>query len=649
MRFDTILIANRGEIAVRIIKTAKALGYRTAAVYSEADKDALHVTKADMAVCLGPAQSTLSYLNMDKVIAAAKQSGAGAIHPGYGFLSENADFAQACADAGLVFIGPSPDAIRAMGDKATAKTRMLSASVPCMPGYQGEDQSIAVLRAEAAKIGYPVMIKATAGGGGKGMRLVCEPNEFDETLSVSKTEALAAFGSDTMILERAIIAPRHVEVQIFGDTHGNVIHLGERDCSVQRRHQKVLEETPSPAVNADLRERMGAAAVTAARAIGYHGAGTVEFLLDQSGDFFFLEMNTRLQVEHPVTEMVTGTDLVAWQIAVAQGGVLPLDQDQVSLSGWAIEARLYAEDPENGFMPSAGRIQRLDLPKSDGVRIDTGVIEGNEASPHYDPMLAKIIAHGETRGIARQRLIRALQDMVLIGPKTNRGFLINALGHSEFAKGKATTAFVETHFPPQELETTSKPQLKVAVAAAVLYMAGAANTRPRLTRPAHYLFTHRDQPKKAQVSRVDQGLRVQVDQQVFAFGNFDFDGRSWRAVCDGVMKSGAAHINGQSEVWLEDNGIVLHLQDTSLTRALNSKIGEPGQICAPMHGRLVELRVDVGDFLTKDQPVLVLEAMKMQHVLLAGQSGVLDALRATVGDQVEAGQILAEIAENADA
>ncbi len=643
MRFDTILIANRGEIAVRIIKTAKALGYRTVAVYSDADRDALHAAKADVAVCIGPAQSTLSYLNMDKVIAAAQKTGAGAIHPGYGFLSENAEFAQACVDAGLVFIGPSPDAIRAMGDKATAKTRMLSANVPCVPGYHCEDQSTVVLRTEAAKIGYPVMIKASAGGGGKGMRLVSDTDAFDDALALAKTEALAAFGSETMILERAILAPRHVEVQVFGDLHGNIIHLGERDCSVQRRHQKVLEETPSPAVNSDLRERMGAAAVAAAQAIGYHGAGTVEFLLDQSGEFFFLEMNTRLQVEHPVTEIVTGTDLVAWQIAVAQGDTLPIVQEQVTLSGWAIEARLYAEDPGNGFLPSAGRILHLDVPDTEGVRIDTGVVEGDEVSPHYDPMLAKIIAHGETREISRQRLVRVLQDMVIFGPKTNRSFLIKALDHSEFATGAATTAFVETCFPPQELEENPPKSFQIALATAVLYLSGAAQTRPRLSRPAHYLFMSKDQPTKAQVTRTAKGLRVQVNQQDFVFETFHFDGHTWRTECDGVLFRGAAHITGRSEVWLEENGHVLHLRDTSLTRAHDAKIDVPGQIRAPMHGRLVELRAEVGDVIAKDQPVLVLEAMKMQHMLLAGQSGVLDELRVAVGDQVEAGQVLAEI------
>ena len=406
-RFSSILIANRGEIACRVIRTARALGYRTIAVYSEADAGAPHTQLADEAVCIGPAPVGESYLVAEKILNAAKQSGAEAVHPGYGFLSENAGFARACEDAGLVFIGPTPDAIDLMGNKAEAKRRMIVAGVPCVPGYEGKDQSDEVLLAEADKIGFPVMIKAAAGGGGRGMRLVHAKGDLAGAIRLARSEAENAFGSGELILEKAIIRPRHVEVQVFADTQGNTIYLGERDCSVQRRHQKVVEEAPCPVMTPDLRARMGAAAVEAARSISYRGAGTVEFLLDAKGAFYFLEMNTRLQVEHPVTEEITGLDLVALQIQVAQGEPLGITQDGVRLNGHAIEVRLYAEDPAQGFLPATGPVD-LWLPGSGaGIRVDSGIRSGQDISPFYDPMLAKIIAHGETREIARRRLIEA--------------------------------------------------------------------------------------------------------------------------------------------------------------------------------------------------------------------------------------------------
>lgn len=648
MRFDTILIANRGEIAVRIIKTARKLGYQTVAVYADADADALHVKEADRAVRLGPSTSAQSYLASDKVIAAAKASGSGAIHPGYGFLSENAEFAKACTDAGLVFIGPTAEAIRIMGDKQLAKREMLAAGVPCVPGYQGDDQGAATLYAEAAKIGYPVMVKAAAGGGGKGMRLVGCASDFDANLLQAKSEAMAAFGSDTMLLEKAITAPRHVEIQVFADSHGNTIYLGERDCSVQRRHQKVLEEAPSPAVSDDLRARMGKAAVEAARVIGYIGAGTVEFLLDQDDAFYFLEMNTRLQVEHTVTEMVTGLDLVEWQIAVAQGDVLPMSQTQISTSGWAIEARVYAEDPATGFLPSVGEILRLDVPCGQGVRVDNGVDEGGAVSPFYDPMLAKVIAHGATRDEARRRLVRALKDMCLFGVRTNRGFLINALDHPEFAIGAATTGFIETHFPAEILENPFEDTRWAATAAAVLYASMAADTRARLTRPAHYLFEVKEARLNIKVLRISSGLRVDVDGQSFDFDQFRFDGRKWQAECQGITLDGAALIAKQGEVWLDVEGHALIVRDLLAEGALNVAPGDLGQVRAPMHGRVVDLRACAGDIVVQGQPVLVLEAMKMQHTLQAGMDGTLDALHVSVGDQVEAGQVLAEVTEISD-
>ena len=415
MNFTKILIANRGEIACRIIRTAQTLGYRTVAVYSEAEPLALHVTLADEAVCIGPAPVRESYLNIAALLAAARSTGADAVHPGYGFLSENDGFAQACLDAGLVFIGPDPQAILKMGNKAGAKRLMLAAGVPCVPGYQGADQSDATLLTKAAEIGFPIMVKAAAGGGGRGMRLVEHPQDLPVALVSARSEAGNAFGSEELILERAVLEPRHVEIQVFGDRHGHIIHLGERDCSIQRRHQKVFEEAPSPAVTPELRARMGAAAVAAARTVNYVGAGTVEFLLDREGHFYFLEMNTRLQVEHPVTECITGLDLVAWQIAVARGEPLPLTQEQVPLNGHAIEVRLYAEDPYNGFLPQSGDVALWHPPTGEGVRVDHGLASGQIVSPHYDPMIAKIIAHGATRDEARRRLIGALQRTRLLG------------------------------------------------------------------------------------------------------------------------------------------------------------------------------------------------------------------------------------------
>ncbi len=459
MNFSKVLVANRGEIAWRVMRTARAMGYRTVAVYSDADKDAPHVAFADEAVRIGPPPVGESYLSIDRILEAAHKSGADAIHPGYGFLSENEAFAAACEKAGLTFIGPPPAAIAAMGNKAAAKRRMIDAGVPCVPGYQGADQSDANLEAEARKIGLPVMVKAAAGGGGRGMRLVEHDGDLLEAIRTARTEAESAFGSGELILEKAVVDARHVEIQVFADAHGNVIHLGERDCSVQRRHQKVIEEAPSPAVDAALRDRMGAAAVAAARTIGYRGAGTVEFLLGADGAFYFLEMNTRLQVEHPVTEAITGLDLVEWQLRVARGEQLPLTQEQVTFSGHAIEVRLYAEDAYGGFLPQTGRIDVWRPATGPGVRIDHGMKDGLAISPYYDPMIAKVIAHGATREEARVRLVRALAETVVLGPTTNRHFLIRLLEHPDFAAGEATTAFLVKHqFPrPRSATPTGRP------------------------------------------------------------------------------------------------------------------------------------------------------------------------------------------------
>ena len=465
--FHKILIANRGEIARRIARTARRFGYGVVAVNSDADAGALHVREADQAVHIGEAPPLQSYLNIGAIIAAAKSSGADAVHPGYGFLAENEDFAQACLDAGLVFIGPSPKAIGAMGNKARAKEIMRAAGVPCVPGYQGSDQSESTMLAEANKIGFPVMIKAVAGGGGRGMRLVPDAAAFASSLRTARSEAQGAFGDPTMILERAIINPRHIEIQVFGDCFGHAIHLGERDCSVQRRHQKLIEEAPSPAVSPDLRARMGAVAVAAVKALGYEGAGTLEFLLDPSGEFYFMEMNTRLQVEHPVTEAITGLDLVELQLRVAHGEPLGLQQDDIRFSGHAIEVRLCAEDATRDFMPQAGRLALWQIP--DGVRVEHALKSGVEISPFYNSMIAKIIAFGATREQARSKLICSLEQTAAFGLTTNQAFLMSCLRHPVFARGDATTAFVEkyreTLLPPRK-QTSSD----VALAALLLYV-----------------------------------------------------------------------------------------------------------------------------------------------------------------------------------
>ncbi len=442
--FSRILIANRGEIACRVIRTARRMGIDTVAIYSEADEGAMHVAMADEARLIGPAPPRESYLNIDRVVAAARDSGAEAMHPGYGFLSENAEFAEACAAAGIVFIGPSPDAIRAMGSKAAAKALMEAHGVPVVPGYHGADQDDSLLLAEAEGIGFPVIIKASAGGGGRGMRVVADAGEFARALDGARREAKGAFGDDTMLIERYLERPRHIEVQIFGDSHGNIVHLFERDCSIQRRHQKIVEEAPAPGLTQERRLYIGEAAVAAARAVDYVGAGTVEFIAEDGAErFYFMEMNTRLQVEHPVTEAVTGLDLVEWQFRIAAGERLPLRQEEIALSGHAIEVRLYAENPARGFLPATGTLHRLHWPQGEAIRVDTGVRPGDTVTPFYDPMIAKIIAHGSDRATARARLARALADTALLGVATNLGFLARIVADADFAAGAVDTGFIE--------------------------------------------------------------------------------------------------------------------------------------------------------------------------------------------------------------
>jgi geranyl-CoA carboxylase alpha subunit len=654
-RFSKILIANRGEIACRVMRTAKALGYRTVAVFSDADADALHVRQADMAVHIGPAPARDSYLNIDALLGAAKRAGADAVHPGYGFLSENAAFAEACAAAGLVFIGPPAAAIAAMGNKARAKELMRAAGVPCVPGYQGEDQSDERMSAAAARIGFPLMVKAAAGGGGRGMRLVTAALDLANALARARSEAARAFGSDELILERAIAGARHIEFQIFADQHGNVIHLGERDCSIQRRHQKVIEEAPSPSVSTELRAQMGEAAVAAARAIDYVGAGTVEFLLDPEGQFYFLEMNTRLQVEHAVTEAITGLDLVAWQLNVAAGEKLPLEQHQVVLDGHAIEARLYAEDPENGFLPQSGELIDWRPAGGEGVRIDHGSATGRLVSPFYDPMLAKLIAHGGTREEARRRLIMALEDTVALGLKTNRSLLIAMLRHPAFAAGEVTTAFIDQYFPTGgDTVRAAQPSSRILALAAVLLFEARARSAPgdagaaqcwsstgvavwplqlRLGDAHHAVSVTAEGAKGYLIAIGGERVEVAIVHRDDGVVRFDISG----------VQQSTRFVVQDDALYLDLDGDIFEARDTTLAPAGSNRSAGSLRLLAPMNGVIVNVLAKPDDPVAKGQCVVVLEAMKMQHEIVAERDGTIDKVLVKPGDQVATRQILAEL------
>ncbi|MCF8994891.1 acetyl-CoA carboxylase biotin carboxylase subunit [Pseudomonas carnis] len=623
--FTKILIANRGEIACRIQRTAQALGYRTVAVYSDADTDALHVQMADEAVHIGPAPVHQSYLNTEAILAAAQLTGADAIHPGYGFLSENPDFARACQQATLTFIGPSAEAIELMGSKRLSKLAMLDAGVPCIAGYQGSAQDDATLQQEAERIGFPLMVKASAGGGGRGMRLVHQREQLLEQLRTARSEAMNAFGSDELILEQALIDPRHVEVQLFGDSHGNLIYLGERDCSIQRRHQKVIEEAPCPVMTPNLRQAMGEAALKAGRAVNYVGAGTVEFLLDRSGQFYFLEMNTRLQVEHPVTEMITGLDLVDWQLQIAAGQPLPLTQSQVTRTGHAMEVRLYAEDPAQGFLPQTGDVLRWE--PAPGVRIDHGLLEGQTVSPFYDPMLGKIIAHGASREEARRKLLRAVEDSVLLGVATNQRLLIDLLKHPDFINGDFSTGLIAEHFSVIPQHTATAEQLKLA--AALFYQHSANQHTQTLARWRN-------------TASVPVTYRLEANGQLHSVSVDDLqlttDGRHASLVIKGVRRRIAYHLDG-NRLWLPGLTVTDRTQQVASRQADASS----GTVQAPMDGAIVDIRVCVGETVSKGQLLLVLEAMKMEHPLKAGIDGTVKEMRVMTGDQVRNRQVLLEI------
>jgi geranyl-CoA carboxylase alpha subunit len=649
--FRTILVANRGEIACRVMRTASAMGYRTAAVYSEADAGALHVRQADVAACIGPPDARQSYLDIPAIIAAARQLGADAVHPGYGFLSENADFARACTDAGLVFIGPPAEAIAAMGNKAEAKRRMLAADVPCVPGYQGADQSEATFVREADRIGFPVMVKAAAGGGGRGMRLVGAKKDLAAALAAARAEAESAFGSGELILEKAIVDGRHVEIQVLADAHGTTIHLGERDCSVQRRHQKVLEEAPSPAVGPELRARMGAAAVAAAAAIGYTNAGTVEFLLAADGIFYFLEMNTRLQVEHPVTELVTGLDLVELQIRIAAGEPLAISQQDVRLAGHAIEARLYAEAPHKGFLPQSGTLALWRPPGAAGVRVDHGLVEGQAISPYYDPLLAKIIAHGATREEARLRLMQALEDTIALGPGTNRGFLIDCLAHAQFAAGAATTQFIPKHFAKPTAPDADAGA--IALAAALWFEASARrhghdparawSSSGALSWPLvleidgerHARTVSVTGARRYRVEGAGQEQSVQLAEAEGAGTRFEIGGREQAAI----------HAFAGDTLLVKYGAADFAVRET-LYQARAAAAGAEGsdsELRAPMNGKIVAVLVAEGDTVAKGQRLVVVEAMKMQHEMTARAAGTVARLAVKTGDQVATRQLLVEL------
>ena len=606
---QSLLIANRGEIACRIIRTARRLGIRTIAVYSDADAQALHVRSADEAVHIGPSPVRESYLLGDKIIAAAKQTGAEAIHPGYGFLSENAEFAQAVTDAGLIWVGPNPSSITAMGLKDAAKRLMSQAGVPTTPGYLGDDQSPERLKSAADAIGYPVLIKAVAGGGGKGMRKVDNAADFADALLSCQREAASSFGNDQVLLEKWVTNPRHIEVQVFGDSHGNVVHLFERDCSLQRRHQKVIEEAPAPGMDAETRAAVCQAAVNAARAVDYVGAGTIEFIADGSEGLkadriWFMEMNTRLQVEHPVTEEITGQDLVEWQLRIASGEKLPKSQGELSINGWAMEARLYAEDPAKGFLPSIGRLDTFEL-GDESVRIDTGVEQGAEISPFYDPMIAKVIAHGPTRDAARSALTQALDESAVWPLKTNAGFLVKALKHPDFIAARLDTGLIgregEALMPP------ARPSDDALADAAASLTRGGGLAGFRLNAP------------------------------VRSEGTFLLDGEAVTISYD-PRRGG----EGADDVLVAQGGQVWRLTPWRAAGAAGADASD-GAILSPMPGRVIAVAVAAGEAVTKGQKLLTLEAMKMEHSLTAPFDGTVAQLNAREGGQVSEGTLLVKI------
>ena len=662
--FDKILIANRGEIACRIARTARRLGIRSVAVYSDADANALHVAACDEAFRIGPPPPRESYLNAGAIIDVARRAGARAIHPGYGFLSENEAFAAECARAGVVFIGPPPAAIAAMGSKSAAKAIMVRAGVPVVPGYHDDDQDPARLAREATRIGYPILIKATAGGGGKGMKIASTAGEFAHALASAQREAKASFGDDRVLLERYLTAPRHIEIQVFADIHGNAVHLFERDCSVQRRHQKVLEEAPAPSMDASRRRAMGDAAVAAAKAIGYVGAGTVEFIAEQDGTFYFMEMNTRLQVEHPVTEMITGLDLVEWQLRVAAGEPLPREQSSLSIDGHAIEARIYAEDPERGFLPSIGRIVHWRMPETaPGVRIDTGFRAGDEVTPYYDPMLAKVIAWGADRERARQALLTALGQCEVTGVATNVAFLERVVAHRAFASGALDTGLIDAHRDELLAPPPARGALLPAALAEYVSLTETARAHAAHSADPHSPWCLTDAWwNGSQTHRVaftfedgegrhDVVVIPQADGSIALRGAVEA-GRVRARVRDGRLAIDADGAALALSATVIRDGDVRHVFAPGVRTRLvvvdplahaGDVVEHAGHLTAPMSGTVVAVMVKPGDAVAKGAALVVLEAMKMEHTIVAPADARVVAVNFAVGDRVGEGADLVDL------
>ena len=659
---NKLLIANRGEIACRVIKTANTQGIKTVAVYSDADKNALHVQMADEAVYLGPSPSKKSYLRGELIIEKAKELGVDAIHPGYGFLSENAEFANLCAKNNIIFVGPPASAIEAMGSKSAAKHIMEKAGVPLVPGYHGDDQSEAVLKGAADEMGYPVLLKAAAGGGGKGMRQVWSEKEFSQALSAAKRESMASFGDDHMLVEKYLTRPRHVEIQVFCDTHGNGVYLFERDCSVQRRHQKIIEEAPAPNMSQSVREKMGEAAILAAKAINYVGAGTVEFLLDEDDSFYFMEMNTRLQVEHPVTEMITREDLVHWQLTIAEGKPLPKQQNELTLTGHAFEARIYAEDPNNEFLPSTGTLRLLRTPKeNDVVRVDTGVVEGDEVSVFYDPMIAKLVVWGENREIALKRLISALGDYYIDGVSTNIDFLKRVATHPAFVAAELTTTFVEKHHDSlfsatSEDAASDDTQVNIPVMALLSLLNRKVSRSDKTPSVWSTVGAWRANANHTEIltllcnqEEVHVGVKHQrhgtEDAWELSVGDNSYNVK-------GKLVDSALHatINGyKSTFTYSDNDGVFTLfnKDTHAKFSLiSASLGDDNDdngdanFSAPMNGTIVAHLVEKGVLVKKGEPILVMEAMKMEHSIIAPHDGAVEEFFFNPGELVDGGATL---------
>jgi 3-methylcrotonyl-CoA carboxylase alpha subunit len=651
--FSSVLIANRGEIALRVARTARRMGMRVIAVYSEADAEAPFVAFADEAHGIGPPPARESYLVAERILDVAQKSGAECLHPGYGFLSENAEFAEACAAAGIVFVGPPPSAMRAMGLKDAAKALVEKAGVPVVPGYHGAMQDAAFLKVEAGRIGYPVLIKAVAGGGGKGMRRVDAAADFEEALASCQREAQNSFGNAHVLIEKYVLAPRHVEVQIFGDRHGNVIHLFERDCSMQRRHQKVIEEAPAPGMSAEVRAAFGKAAVEAGKAVGYFGAGTVEFIADGSrglrpDGFYFMEMNTRLQVEHPVTEAITGFDLVEWQFRIAAGETLPVAQRDIAITGHAVEARLYAEEPERGFLPSTGRLHALRLAGGEGIRIDSGVIEGGEVTPFYDPMIAKVIGHGATRDEALDRLRDCLLGSVVAGPKTNTRFLATLIDHPDFRAGRLDTGLIERNL--DALGAVPQPLDRQAVAAGALALVAAEKARLEAAAMARSGWVDdpwNDADGFAAAPGRAGSVRLMAEGEAItlaldASGEEAFGGEA-------VMDREFTLVSAGEAVYVLDRGRQTRVTLVDpLDVAFDDHGGDAGgNVTAPMHGKLVALFVGEGDVVEKGQRVAIVEAMKMEHPVLAPRAGRVEGVAFEAGAQLAEGVRIMAIAETA--